>query len=182
MIPIMRTKNQGNMLVQLAVIIVIAAIGAHLTELLCESVGSKHVRDNMRFTALVFGLFLAPSWWQYQQLQSLVDEDGLTVREQREVDFLSKKGRMSLILRVGFFLICAALVSVSSVFPSSDKFNNIFLPIAGSLFFLSIYFVFTLLINIWEVSNFKSRLSRRSNAEEASSKLLSQFKKKKGNE
>lgn len=175
MIPDPYRRVSGQILVVLAV----AAAGAYVAFWLCDSVGIKPLRSNLRFISFLFGLFLVPGWAHFRELQELMKEEGLTVREQREVDNLTRKGKVRILWRVAFFLLCAVVTGVSALLPDTPEFNSVFIPVASSMFFMSIYFVMTLFLNIWEVSSFKEKLARREASEAASRRLLTQFKEHK---
>lgn len=152
--------------------LVIMSIGGMIGGAVCNLVGTDAFMSQMRFMAAVFGVFLAPLWGLYNDLKKLKDHSGVSPRQAREIDHRVAVGLNRLIVMFLVFVVSGLFFASAGLWPKGPDFSLWFARFAGAFMFLSVAFVFNIVINMRELSRFETKLERAKQDKERREKLL----------
>lgn len=137
---------------------VLGALGAH--ELL-SYVGEEAFQAGARFSGIAFGLIVAAVWVLKTDLQTIDKLEGLTVREKRECDHISRRGLRIVLFRLVFLILSGVYVTSSSWWQTGSEIFYGLTLVAGALVGLSILFLLRTVFNFYETHGFIRRVERR---------------------
>lgn len=148
-------------MVRLLVSAIAAIVGAISFGELLSSIGEEAFQQGARFSGIAFGLILAAVWALKNDLQSIDKLEGLSIREKRECDHISRRGVTAVLFRLMFLILSGVYITSSAWWQANWEHFQLLVQVSGALVGVSLVILLRTVFNLKETHDFMRRVERR---------------------